>query len=120
MAKMLFTERHIPKIRSGEKIATRRKWSDNYNRPNEGAIHMASTSLFTPTDECDCFIEINDVYQQPLGAMEQADFEKEGGYSRKEFIDVWEDLYGEWDPEAVVDVVEFAYVGTEPPETVVV
>lgn len=108
---LLFKDRHIPMIREGEKTATRRIWDENYGRPTVGSVQMAVTEMFTPEEECDCFIRITDVYDEPLNEMEAEDFDKEGGYTRDEFVEIWEDLYGEWDPELVVDVVEFEYVG---------
>lgn len=112
---LLFMDEHIPKIRSGEKTATRRLWDEDYNRPNEGTIQMAITELLTPEAECDCFIRIEEVYRQPLGEMEAADFEIEGGYSREEFEQLWRHLNGAWDDGQVVDVVEFEYVGRDRP-----
>lgn len=113
---LLFKDRHIPMIRAGEKRATRRMWSDEYARPNEGTVQMAKTSLFESDDECDCYIRILQVYQEPLAEMSAQDFDAEGGYTPDEFVEIWRGLYGEWDPEQVVEVVEFEYVGDSRPE----
>ena len=112
---LLFKDHHIPMIRDGVKTATRRQWSENYNRPSEGSVQMAVTELFTSDEECDCYIKILDVYQETLADMKPQDFEKEGGYDRDGFVEVWKDICGEWDPFEVVDVVEFEYVGTDRP-----
>lgn len=113
---MLFKERHIPLIRSGEKTATRREWADGYARPTIGSVQMAVTELFTPDEECDCYIRIVDVFEQPLGAMTFLDARREGDYpSVDEFREAYVEIYGDWDPERVVDVVHFRYVGRKRP-----
>jgi uncharacterized protein YhfF len=113
---MLFREPgHIEAIREGAKTVTRRDWADNYNRPNEGSVHQATTAMFTSDAECDCFIRIEAVYQQPLGEMTDEDARAEGGYDMADFREAWLRINGEWDPEQVVDVVEFEYVGRERP-----
>lgn len=115
---MLFKPRHIEKIRNGTKTATRRDWKDGHARPNVGAIHMAQTEMFTSIEECDCFIRIDDVYEERLGDMTAEDARKEGGYTLDDFREAWEQINGEgsFDPDQVVDVVEFTYVGREHPE----
>lgn len=113
---LLFQSEHIEAIRSGTKTVTRRDWSPNYNRPNVGTVQMATTSLFETDEECDCYVRILDVYQEPLGEMDHADAVAEGGYDMADFRDAWHEINGEWDPELVVDVIEFSYEGTERPE----
>lgn len=115
---MLFKEYHIPQIRSGEKTVTRREWAQNYAGPSVGTVVAATTELFVSDDEADCYIEIVDRYEQPLGEMGNEDARAEGDYDDlEEFIDGYERVYGDgaWDPEKVVDVVEFEYVGRERP-----
>lgn len=111
---LLFQDEHIPLIRDGEKTATRRLWDENYPHPNIGSFRAATTEMFTPKEECDCWIEIEDVYEQRLGDMSLQDYAKEGNYSPEEFERVFRDLYDIWDPHLVVNVVEFQYVGREP------
>ena len=111
---LLFKPHHIPLIRDGTKIATRRVWADNYPRPNLGTVRGAITEMFTPKEEIDCWIRITGHYREPLGAMADSDYEAEGGYSREEFEQVWRDINGEYDPTQVVDVVEFRYEGRTP------
>ena len=109
---MLFQPEHIDQIRTGEKTATRRDW----DRPQAvaGNVYQATTDMFVSHDECDCYIRATDVYQQPLGEMSERDAQLEGGYSLAEFRDLWRDLNGAWDPDALVTVVEFDYAGREP------
>lgn len=116
---MLFKDYHIPMIRSGSKTETRREWADGYGRPNEGSVHIASTEMFCSDEEADCYIRILDVYDQPLGEMSNEAAQSEGDYEDLEdFRAGYEKVYGEgsWDPEKVVAVVEFEYVGRERPE----
>jgi len=114
---MLFKPGHITLIRRGIKTVTRRDWDENYAGPNVGSVVRATTEMFTPTDECDCFIEITGHYRQALGAMTAEDARKEGDYgSVGEFQGAWEEINGDgsWDPKKEVDVVEFEYVGRTP------
>lgn len=113
---LLFKPRHIEAIRDGVKTATRRDWAENYPRPSEGDIRMAVTEMFTSDAECDCYIRVTDIYQEPLGEMTQEDARKEGGYDLAGFREAWETINGEWDPDLVVDVVEFEYVGRSRPD----
>lgn len=114
---MLFKPRHIPLIREGRKTATRRDWAENYNRPIEGSVHIAATEMFTSEDEADCYIRIERVYQEPLGAMTEDDARKEGGYTLADFREAWREINGDYDPEQVVDVIEFEYIGRKRPDT---
>lgn len=118
MTELLFKPPHIPLIRDGKKTATRRDWAENYPRPKPGSIRMAVTEMFTSDEECDCYIRVTDVYEEPLGELDQEDARKEGGYGIDDFREAWEQINGEgsWDPDMVVDVVEFEYVGRERPK----
>jgi len=112
---MLFKPDHIKAIREGVKTATRRDWADGYHRPSPGDVRMAVTEMFTTDEECDCYVRVTDVYQEPLGGMNHEDARKEGGYDMADFREAWEEINGKWDQELVVDVVEFEYVGRERP-----
>lgn len=115
---MLFKEYHIPMIRSGSKTVTRREWADNYPGVNPGTVTAAKTEMLKPDSECDCFIRVLDVYEQPLGDMTDADAQAEGDYATlEEFINGYELVYGQgaWDDDKVVNVVEFEYVGESRP-----
>ncbi|PSP80146.1 ASCH domain-containing protein [Halobacteriales archaeon QS_1_68_20] len=115
---MLFKEYHIPLIRSGSKTVTRREWDENYSGPNVGTVVAATTALFTSDEEADCYIRVLDTYEESLGEMTDEDAQKEGDYEDLEdFREGYERVYGEgaWDPEKVVTVVEFEYVGRERP-----
>lgn len=104
---MLFKERHIEMIRTGTKIASRRKWK----RPcaKVGGTYPVQTKMFQPRKECH-IIRCLKLYQQPLGEMTEEDADKEGGYTLEQFKNIWEEIVGTWNPELVVYVVEFEYV----------
>ena len=115
---MLFKDYHIPMIRSESKTVTRREWAENYARPNEGTVHIASDEMFTSDKDADCYIRILDIYDQSLGEMSDEDAQKEGNYkSMEEFRDGYAKVYGDdaWSSEKTVAVVEFEYVGKERP-----
>jgi len=119
-----FKNYHIPMIRTGSKTETRREWERRQVVP--GNVYMATSPSMNPDvppifighDDCDCYIRVLDVYQQPLGDMTDADARAEGDYEDLEdFREGYERVYGEgaWDPEKVVWVVEFEYVGRSRP-----
>lgn len=112
---LLFQPEHIEAVREGQKTATRRDWSDNYARPSPGDVRMAVTEMFTSDEECTCYIRVTDVYQEALSAMTAADAEKEGDYDMESFREAWVEINDEWNPDLVVDVVEFEYIGRERP-----
>lgn len=108
MSEMLFKPEHIEMIRRGEKTATRRDWKRLMVKI--GGVYSAKTRLFQPNSECDVFVRVVKLYRQPLGEMTEEDALKEGGYTIEEFIRVWKDINGWWDPYHVVWVVEFEKV----------
>lgn len=112
----MFQDHHIEQIRTGEKTATRRDWKRS--QVKEGGVYMATPiemGLFAGHDDCDCYIRVGSVYEQPLGEMIEEDAKKEGGYTLEEFEQAWREINGEdsWDPEKEVTVVEFEYVGRD-------
>lgn len=111
---MLFQEEHIDQIRDGEKTETRRLWDSP--QVTEGGIYIAATELFTPHTEANCYVRVTEVQTEPLGELDAAAADAEGGYTVPEFRDVWRDINGEWDPDVEVYVVAFEYVGRSRPE----
>lgn len=98
---------------------TRRDWDDNQVTP--GKTYRATRGgnveqgMFVTREECDCFIRVTDVYEDQLGEITEADANREGGYSREEFVEVWEEINGEWTPDVGVWVVEFEFAGSSDP-----
>lgn len=121
---------HIPMIRSDSKTVTRRVWSENYHGPKVGSIQMAVSREMIPEDaefdspfyvsdeDCDCYVQVIDKYRQPLGEMTDEDARKEGDYENlAAFKQGWKRVNPDigWDPDLVVTVVEYRYVGRERP-----
>ncbi len=103
---LIFKKPLIEKIRRLEKTATRRA-----SRPNvkEGGIYRLRVDYRgSLTDR----ISVKRLHTQSLGSMTQEDVRKEGFKSMEEFMDNWVELYGSWDREHIVWVVEFEYLGT--------
>lgn len=114
---MLFRDYHLPMIRSGSKTVTRREWNRRQVVP--GNVYIASDKMFTSDEEADCYIRVLEVHKQALREMTDEDARREGDYEDlAEFREGYERVYGEgsWDPEKVVTVVEFEYIGTTRPE----
>jgi uncharacterized protein YhfF len=115
---MLFKDYHIPMIRSGSKTVTRREWDESYTGPNVGTVVAAKTDLLKPDDECDCFIRITGKREEYLGEITPASARREGDYDGVgDFREGYEEVYGEgsWNPDKLVNVVEFEYVGESRP-----
>lgn len=113
---MLFKDYHIPMIRSGSKTVTRREWERRQVVP--GNVYIASTEMFTSHDDADCYIRVTDVYEEPLADITEKSARREGDYDGvADFREGYERVYGDgsWNPEKVVWVVEFEYVGRERP-----
>lgn len=116
---MIFQEHHREQIRTGEKTMTRRGWDDNQVTP--GKTYRATRGgnveqgMFVTREECDCFIRVTDVYEEQLGEITEEDANREGGYSREEFVEVWEEINGEWTPGVSVWVIEFEFAGSSDP-----
>lgn len=106
---ILFKPEHIEMIKTGRKTQTRRVWKAQ--RAKVGSLHKIKTAMISPAFYG--FIEIKNVYREPLGSMTDADAKAEGYNTLEEFRAVWERINGpgSWDPEMYVYVVEFGYLG---------
>ena len=104
---ILFKHHHVKPILSGEKTATRRKWRKR--RVRVGSVHQCKTALYTK----DYFarVRILNVYCERLGDMTLTDYRKEGGYTKKTFIEVWKQINGSYEPNENVWVIEFELIG---------
>lgn len=98
---LLWKKNYIPMILSGAKTATRRR---SRPRIKEGGVYNIRTGFFEHLQES---IRVDRLYTQRLGEVSGEDARREGAKSLREFIADWENLYGAWDPEEAVWVVEF-------------
>ena len=98
---LLFKKTMLPKIHDGTKTATRRP-----TRPmvKEGGKYRLKTELFKVHPDS---IQVERLYQQPLGKMTQVDAQMEGYSTLQEFQEEWASLFKTYDPEQTVWVVEF-------------
>lgn len=85
---MLFKPYHMELIKEGIKTQTRRLWKKQ--RCKVGSIHLAKIKLFTK--EYFAKIEILNVRKEHLLSISEADANAEGGYTRREFLDVWDEI----------------------------
>lgn len=93
-----FMHDHYHKILDGTKTQTSRKGIP----PNlkKGATVRALVTHFAD-------LEIVDIYKKKLGEFDEDDADREGGYSLKEFKEVWKKLHTEWNPGEAVNVIRF-------------
>ncbi len=121
---MYFPEREIELIKEGwtyegEKVymdVTRKRWGEE-PQVRKGRVYMATSDPTMKKDDCDCFIKVKGLFRERLGNMRPWDAVREGHESLEEYKEAWEERYNEeWDPDKLVWVVEFEYVGEEPPE----
>jgi len=101
---MLFKRHHIKKILQGRKTQTRRTSRRKYKIGRYYAIR--DTYFGKPQGH----IIITRRFEQKLGEISPEDVKKEGINSLEEFRKAWIEINGEWNPEQIVTVYEFAYV----------
>ena len=104
---ILFKKSFIDKIISGEKTATRRP-----RRPmvKPGGVYHIRVGFYTHLPDR---FRVLKRFQQRLGDMGHDDALKEGFSCLDEFRAEWEGIYRAFDPDQVVWVVEFEYLGPD-------
>ena len=102
---ILFKKHFIFPILTGLKTQTRRTWK----RPQAkaGTIHKAKTDY---TAYYFAELQIKEVYQERLGDISPQDARKEGGYTVESYIAEFKRVYGFWDENLTVYVVDFETV----------
>jgi hypothetical protein len=103
---LLFKRLFISKIREGFKTQTRRLKKP---RLTLGKIYNLRENYKSVLPDK---ILITDLFQQFLGEISQEDIHKEGFESKQQFIEVWTEIYGYYDPNDLIWVIEFQYIGT--------
>jgi ParB family chromosome partitioning protein len=93
-----FSKAHADAIVERIKTQTSRKGIDPKIRP--GKVVRAAVTHFAD-------LEIEEVYRKRLGDFDEEDAQREGGYTLKEFKEVWKELHGVWNPNEAVRVVRF-------------
>lgn len=102
---LLFKKQFLSKIRENKKTQTRRL---KQPRIKIGKTYHLRSSYQKVLPEK---ILITDIFQQFLGEINLEDIHKEGFESHNEFIKAWREIYGSYNPEELIWVVEFQYVG---------
>jgi len=104
---LLFRKNQAEKIVNGAKTATRRP-SRPMVRP--GGTYRIRVDFFSYLPDR---IKVNSLYRQRLGDMTPRDALDEGYASLEEFRRGWEVLYGRWEEDEAVWVVEFEHIGPD-------
>ena len=104
---LLFKKSYVNKIINGEKTATRRP-----KRPmvKPGGEYNIRVGFYTHLPDR---FRVVKRFQQRLGDMSHDDALREGFRDLDEFHEAWEGIYGTHDPDQVVWVVEFKYLGSD-------
>ncbi len=103
---LFFKRQFISKIREGSKTQTRRLKQPKLSIGKEYCIRENYKS--TLPDQ----IMIIDIFQQFLGEVSPEEVRKEGLASEQDFIEIWTEIYGYYDPAEIIWVVEFEYIGS--------
>jgi ParB/RepB/Spo0J family partition protein len=103
-----FSKLHADAIVKRVKSQTARKSKDPRLQP--GTVVRALVTHFAD-------LEVTKVYRKRLGDFDDADAQREGGYTLDEFKQVWKQLHGVWDPDEVVYVIQFQLVKVVGEET---
>ena len=104
MLTLLFKKQFISKIRENKKTQTRRLKQPRVKIGKTYSLRSSYTKILPEK------ILITDIFQQYLGEISQEDIRKEGFEDLNEFKDIWREIYGNYDPEELIWVVEFQYV----------
>lgn len=117
MSLLMFSEKHLEQVLSGEKTQTRRLWDDA--RVTVGKSYRAVQkdvpgAMFTPREEAPAYVLIRDVRREPLGDISAEDADAEGNYTVEEYKDEWRRIHGEWTPDCEVYVVDFEGCADDP------
>lgn len=116
---MIFTEQHLQKVKAGTKTQTRRAKPISEIRYNTGTVYRATQggqAMFTPIEDCELFVKVTDMYEEQLGDITPQDCQREGGYTKSEFISLWKNLHGTWNPNQTVTVLCITPLTTHPSE----
>jgi hypothetical protein len=86
------------------KTETRRVWKRKM--ANAGAVHQCRTLMYAGKDDYFGKVEILDIYEQPLGEMDEGSARNEGGYTLPQYRHIWEVICKQpWNPREEVYVV---------------
>lgn len=102
---ILFKPEHVTPILSGRKTQTRRT---GRLRWKVGAIRQAKTGYSRESEFAK--IRVTAIRQEPLGAISHEDAIREGYESIEKYKEVFRRIYGYWNDELEVWVIDFERV----------
>jgi hypothetical protein len=105
---MMFRNKYLKLICSGQKTQTRRIW--NKPKCRVGDICYAKSNKSISRRYRGIPIRIVDMYMQRLGDITPEEVKKEGFNTFSEFKSDWIEIYGEWNPDQKVWVVVFEVI----------
>lgn len=108
---LLFRPEHIPMIHDGRKTVSRRMWAGDTPRVKAGSYQQVKRAIFTK--EYFGHIRIDKVYREPLLAITEESANREGGYTRDEYLSLFHKIYPDAGENPSPWVLEFQYVGEE-------
>jgi len=103
---ILFKPEHKDLILKDEKTQTRRRGKLRWKI---GAVHQAKLN-FNKGSKPFAHLKIIAVREERLGDISKDDAQREGYASVDEYIQVFKQIYGGWDPEEKVWVIDFERV----------
>lgn len=99
---ILFKQEHVDLIQDDRKTQTRRTGKLRWK---VGSIRQAKTGYKKDSEFAN--LRINAIRQEPLGLITEADALAEGYNSIEEYKEVFVRIYGFWDDELLVWVIDF-------------
>jgi hypothetical protein len=102
---ILFKQEHVEPILTGRKTQTRRTGKLRWK---VGAVRQAKTSYRKDSEFAK--IKITAIRQERLGDITREDAVREGYNSIGEYHEVFLRIYGVWDPDMIVWVIDFERV----------
>ncbi len=103
---ILFKPEHVDPILWGEKTQTRRTGKRRWRL---GSIHQAKLN-FSKGSKPFALLRIVFVHQERLGDISEDDAKREGYPTVEAYKEVFKRIYGWWNPDAEVWVVDFEVV----------
>ena len=101
---ILFRPEHVEPILRSTKTQTRRQGKKRWN---VGALHQCRTQLF---GDQFALVRVTAVRRQRLKQMTLEDVRAEGYGCEQDYVAVYKEIYGAWDGNQMVWVVDFEVV----------